>query len=119
VATVVGGLLFERGSDGLGVAVVEVEQEVVGVGRCDAERLACLGREGRRGRPRARPGTAATAACAADIKRPSLSRAGERVCATPGARDSVQLEPRNRFGQYRVDPEFGVVGLKAKHCSQE
>lgn len=41
----VGGLLLERCSDRLRVEVVEVEQEVVGVDRFDAERLACLGRE--------------------------------------------------------------------------
>ena len=33
----VGGLLFERGVDGFGVEVVEVEQNVVGVDRFDAE----------------------------------------------------------------------------------
>jgi hypothetical protein len=41
----VGGLLLEGGSDGLGVEVVEVEQELVGVDRLDAERLAGGGRE--------------------------------------------------------------------------
>jgi hypothetical protein len=41
----VGGLLLECGSDGLAVEVVEFEQEVVGVDRFDADRLACLGRE--------------------------------------------------------------------------
>jgi hypothetical protein len=41
----VGGLLLERGSDGLRAEVVEVEQEVVGVRRFDAEWLAGVGRE--------------------------------------------------------------------------
>jgi hypothetical protein len=41
----VGGLLLNGRADGFGVEVVEVEQEVVGVGRFDAERLAGFGWE--------------------------------------------------------------------------